>query len=125
MKNRMGPRIDMCWCEEFAVDEHPGQENHDLQVEEHEEEGREVELDREPRVDDPLAGDAALIGGVLMRVCLARWPSRWLVPMMTAVIEAARAAWITKGRYAADAILGSRACSRTLPETRRLYPARP
>ena len=51
--------------EELAVDEGPRDEDHDLQVEEHEEERREVELHREAGVDHALARDAALVGGVL------------------------------------------------------------
>jgi hypothetical protein len=38
MKNRIGPRMEMWLVEELPVDEDPGHEDHDLQVEEHEEE---------------------------------------------------------------------------------------
>jgi hypothetical protein len=84
--------------EELAVDDDPRDEDHDLQVEEHEEERGDVELDREARVHDALAGDAALVGRVLDLGVLARWPSRWLAPMTTPVSAAARTAWIRNGR---------------------------
>src|ERR1700685_3109594 len=51
--------------EELAVDDDPGDEDHDLQVEEHEEERGDVELDREAGVDDALPRHPALVGGIL------------------------------------------------------------
>src|SRR5581483_5068293 len=51
--------------EEFAIDERPRHEDHDLEIEEHEEQRGDEELHREARVDHALARHAALVCGVL------------------------------------------------------------
>src|SRR5437868_6174103 len=51
--------------EKLAVDERPRNQDHDLEVEEHEQERGEVEFHREARVDHAFRRHAALVSRVL------------------------------------------------------------